>query len=82
MVRHLPLRGRGVTASMAASNPAGPGSTPGAPAIRGARHQFVIIDEIVDLVQEGYELICQECGNDLVCQGYLECSDCLEKLYP
>jgi hypothetical protein len=24
------------------------------------------------------ELICEECGNDLVCEGYTMCSDCLE----
>lgn len=28
---------------------------------------------------EDLELICEECGNDLVCEGYLLCSDCLEE---
>jgi predicted amidophosphoribosyltransferase len=25
------------------------------------------------------EHICEECGNDLVCEGFRMCSDCLEK---
>lgn len=25
------------------------------------------------------ERICVECGNDLVCQGFNKCSDCLEE---
>ena len=28
----------------------------------------------------GHRVICQECGNDLVCEGYDYCSDCLELL--
>jgi hypothetical protein len=26
------------------------------------------------------ETICVECGNDLACEGYELCSDCLEEL--
>lgn len=26
------------------------------------------------------ELICPECGDDLVCEGYAYCSDCLEQI--
>ena len=26
--------------------------------------------------------ICEECGNDHVCQGYRFCSECLERLAP
>jgi hypothetical protein len=34
-------------------------------------------------VQEVESLeICQECGNDLVCEGYAYCSECLELLFP
>lgn len=29
---------------------------------------------------EGSWPICCECGNDLACEGYLVCSDCLERL--
>ena len=28
------------------------------------------------------EEICQECGNDLVCEGYHLCSECLESINP
>jgi hypothetical protein len=42
-------------------------------AVRGARVQFVIYDELQDL-------ICNECGNDNVCEGYLKCSECLEQV--
>lgn len=28
------------------------------------------------------ERICEECGNDLACEGYRFCSDCLEELVP
>jgi hypothetical protein len=26
------------------------------------------------------EVICEECGNDLACEGYIYCSECLELL--
>lgn len=28
------------------------------------------------------ERICEECGNDLACEGYRLCSECLERLCP
>lgn len=39
-------------------------------------------DEFMDtgVLHEGR--ICVECGNDLACQGYKYCSDCLETLFP
>ena len=49
-----------------------------------------VANEPVDLTQDdgGFmdtgvlhdERICNECGNDLACQGYQMCSECLEKL--
>jgi transcription elongation factor Elf1 len=46
-----------------------------------------IASEPVDFVDDEYmdtgvlreERICVECGDDLACQGYSKCSDCLEK---
>lgn len=37
-------------------------------------------DRVPDEDENGLELICEECGDDLVCEGYRYCSDCLERL--
>lgn len=33
-----------------------------------------------DATLDGVELVCEECGDDLACEGYRLCSDCLEEV--